>query len=111
MGGLLIRLGTSLVDIILSGDNSRTVPHEVGHTGGWDHTTDMDNIMSQSLSENQNSGKFISVPQFKAFERNYNSGFLNKKTAIYKIPQLGLLRFSKYNIPALYIKWSKRLNK
>ena len=111
IGGLLIRLGTSLVDKILSGDNSRTVPHEVGHTGGWDHTTDMDNIMSQSLSGNQNSGKFISVPQFKTLERNYNNGLLNKKTAIYKIPQLRLSRHSKYFFPALYIKWSKRLTK
>jgi len=111
MGGLQIRLGTSLVEKILSGENSRTVPHEVGHTGGWDHTTNMDNIMSQSLSGNQNSGKSISVPQFKTLERNYNNGILNTKTAIYKIPQLVLLRYSKYNIPGLYIKWSKRLNK
>ena len=79
--------------------------------GGWDHTTNMDNIMSQSLSGNQNSGKSISVPQFKTLERNYNNGILNTKTAIYKIPQLDLLRYSKYNIPGLYIKWSKRLNK
>ena len=47
----------------------------------------------------------------QTLERNYNNGLLNKKTAIYKIPQLRLSRHSKYFFPALYIKWSKRLTK
>ena len=105
LNGLQIRLGTHLVNKVMQGENSRTIPHELGHTGGLSHTPNRTNLMSQSLDGNQNYGKNISVSQFNTIVNNYNNGILNQ-SAFHHTLGIGL----KYNIIP-YISTKRTLNK
>ena len=75
---------------MLSGDNTRTVAHELGHSGGLGHTNNAEykdtNLMTQikCLSRNVNKNKAINLrtDQINELRNNYKSGELNKYTSI-----------------------------
>lgn len=73
-------------------------------------------MVSAQNEKNDNGLQYTIDKQIPSYVGITDRSVLSPKRIIlkarhYKIPQLGLLRISKYNIPALYIKWSKRLNK
>ena len=90
--GLLIRLGTKLVEQTLSGENTRTIAHEVGHSGGLHDTNlgyntlpinDMNsNLMTQikglESGTNKNEATILQTNQIRNIVKNYKSGKLNR---------------------------------
>jgi hypothetical protein len=51
-GGLRIKLNKLIVADIISGKNTRTIPHEIGHLLGWNHPHA--NATYQSINQNAN---------------------------------------------------------
>ena len=41
--GLLVRIGTNVINQTLDGNNNRTIAHELGHTGGLEHPNELRN--------------------------------------------------------------------
>lgn len=104
--GLRIKLNKLYINDIISGKNSRTIPHEVGHLLGWDHphanaqfesintaahtleqqlteTERQCNLMSQSWYAQKagiplQNAMHISEKQIEVLVQNYKSGSLNK---------------------------------
>lgn len=104
--GLRVKLNKLYVNDIISGKNSRTVPHEVGHLLGWDHphanakfesinttahlleqhlteTERQCNLMSQSWYAQKagialEDATQISENQMQVLLENYRSNSLNK---------------------------------
>jgi hypothetical protein len=104
--GLRIKLNKLYINDIISGKNSRTIPHEVGHLLGWDHphanaqfesintaahtseqqlteTERQCNLMSQSWYAQKagiplQNAMHISEKQIEVLLQNYKSGSLNK---------------------------------
>ena len=37
INGLNVRIGVKMAEQTISGENTRTIAHELGHTGGWEH--------------------------------------------------------------------------
>ena len=56
--GLNVRIGSNYVQKIIDNSNSRSVPHEVGHTGGLDHPHG-----ATFNSNNPSSNGFVDVPE------------------------------------------------
>ena len=108
--GLGIELSTQLIDQTLTGHNTRTIAHEVGHSMGL-HDINLSrnalpieydgiNLMTQirALDKNidKNSAIFLELPQILNIVENYNSGRLNRMSNIqlkYKLPLLNKLLF------------------
>lgn len=80
LNGLSIRLGTNLVGAITDGENTRSFPHELGHTGGLrdlpENMNDVDNLMMQAYYVNRLKGDFnksiqLNHGQIKLIRDNY----------------------------------------
>lgn len=85
--GLKIRIRRDLVSKITTGHNTRTVSHEVGHTGGLEDNDSnikdkKSNLMTQINSlpdkNSKNQAVEIEIWQLNAIINNYNLGKLNK---------------------------------
>lgn len=85
--GLKIRIKRDMVSKITTGHNTRTVSHEVGHTGGLkDNDSNIkdkkSNLMTQINSlpdkNSKNQAVKIEIWQLNAIINNYNLGKLNK---------------------------------
>jgi RHS repeat-associated protein len=113
--GLNVNIGADYVGDITSGKNTRTIPHELGHTAGWDDANliknptsvdpqggDLkDNLMTQTRAAqrlNNNTpnigtiARTILPGQLSQLQQNYKSGNINLHSPIYT-PQ------SKYLLP------------
>lgn len=108
VGGLQVRIGKTLVDKILSNENSRTIPHELGHTAGLYHSKNENNLMSQTKNGNNSTRKELSVTQFYKIIDNYNYGLINKNTAIGKKYHIGIKQILNV-FPVIYISTSNYL--
>ncbi len=100
--GLSVRLGTKLVRDIFASINTRTVAHEVGHTGGLEHTSTLTGLMTQSAYLQQ---KGISPSSAIKLTRNqinfindlFQKGKLNNRSPLYSsFCGFGLVGFSQY---------------
>jgi hypothetical protein len=104
--GLRVKLNKQYVNDIITGKNSRTIPHEMGHLLGWDHphaNAKFESInkdahpLEQQLSESERQcnlmsqswyaqkagialqdARLITEKQIEVLIENYNSGSLNK---------------------------------
>lgn len=110
-GGMLIQIGSDHVESIVSGKNSRTIPHELGHTGmlahphadskyksinknsDWIYEQSMteserqNNLMSQGwyvqkAGKNLNESKQLTNGQIKYLYLNYLTNKLNKNVHV-----------------------------
>lgn len=96
--GLLIRLGDKLVSRTLEGENTRSIAHEVGHSGGL-HDTNKDrnnlpikdkntNLMTQIIGLDEgvdpNTARGLQVNQLNTIIKNYNKGNLNQRSPVVK---------------------------
>jgi len=122
--GLNIELGTNLVNDVLSGANTRTVSHELGHTGGL-YDANLNNSLNVNLNTNLmtqtsaiqsagisniNSANKIEVSQLNSIINSYNSGSLNKFSPISNKLQLGVMG-TRYTLPVIYPYFKKELKK
>jgi hypothetical protein len=100
--GKEIAINANYVNDILSGNNDKTIPHEVGHTGGLRHPIDDYNsylfrlIHTIGSTKNAPASNFMrqgTVPsptgptkeQINRIYRLYQNGDLNKSTGIHPI--------------------------
>ena len=105
-GGLRIKLNTLVVQDIINGINTRTIPHEIGHLFGWNHPhanaqyesinpnghelekqlTELErkcNLMSQSWYAQKaeiplNKAMNITTQQIELLKQNFKNDLLNK---------------------------------
>lgn len=96
--GLNIRLGTKLVEETLSGENTRTIAHEVGHSGGLSHTNltertlpiyDMNtNLMTKiedlNRGADKNKATMLQTNQINEIVKMYRRGKLNHGSPLRK---------------------------
>jgi hypothetical protein len=97
VNGLNIRLGTTAVNDILSGNNNRTGAHELGHTGGLDDAnrnieqssqlgvTLNTNLMSQSKYVKDHGGDAVNAKDLTRGQINYiynNRDNLNQNSPV-----------------------------
>lgn len=91
--GLGIRLGTDLVSDILAGRNSRTVAHELGHTGGLGHLNNDSrfkyNLMMQAkyVKKNDvdyNEATLLNYSQIRMIRDNYIHNRLHQSSPLQK---------------------------
>ena len=85
--GLNVRLGTKLVGDILTGNNLRTIAHEVGHTGGLEHTLSNTNLMTQTATLQRNGvppgpATGLKKTQIESIVNLYKNGSLNQRSPI-----------------------------
>lgn len=105
--GLNIRIGSDHVQDIISGVNTRSVAHELGHTAGWDHDNlsgqailpssykqltneeKKNNLMSQTgyvqrrnNTSSQNIATDITGSQMQLLYNNYQSGNINRNSPV-----------------------------
>lgn len=91
-GGLLIKMGKTIVEQTINGINKRTMAHEVGHTGGLDDNdsdikSPSNNLMTQSKylkTGTKNQATNIEVWQLNEIIRSYNGKRLNLRPRVYK---------------------------
>lgn len=84
--GLIIALGTDLINMTLIGKNNRSIAHEVGHTGGLEHPNNIKNKLhihdrrSNLMTQTKyGKGRNLEINQFNAIIHSYNNGELNNK--------------------------------
>ncbi len=108
LGGLNIRIEKTLAEQVINGDNTRTVPHELGHTGQLNHPhgaslgsdnpdksgySDVplsqrgQNLMSQSwyVSRSGNplgNARQVTKDQYKYMYNQYQNGNLNQNSPV-----------------------------
>jgi hypothetical protein len=94
--GLQVNISADIVDDVIEGKNKRTVPHELGHTGGLHHpksedapvnqnakNTANDNVMHQGIDIRKfhltpRNQAYFSMEQVQLIEKNYRNGNLNE---------------------------------
>lgn len=101
--GLNINIGTDLASDIISGKNTRTAAHELGHTGGlYDANINargvdrlLDNLMTQSVylqdrGINPNSATQLNGHQINTIFENRNN--VNQRTPVKTMPTTFFIR-------------------
>lgn len=88
--GLNIKLGSVAVSELLNGTDKRTVAHELGHTGGLQHLTGIENVnnlMMQAVEVNKQGGNYskstqLDNTQIGLIRDNYINNKLNHNSPI-----------------------------
>ena len=83
MNSLDIRVGTNTVSNMQNNDDNRTFAHELGHSGGLEHTMDAKNLMTQKIivqrgKENYLKATQLDRSQIQAIRDNYIHKKLNR---------------------------------
>ena len=83
MNSLDIRVGTNAVSNMQNNDDNRTFAHELGHSGGLEHTMDAKNLMTQKIivqrgKENYLKATQLDRSQIQAIRDNYIHKKLNR---------------------------------
>ena len=125
LNGLNIRLGSNLVNDVLSGANTRTVSHELGHTGGL-YDANLNNSLKVNLSNNLmtqtakiqslgvkdiNTAKNIEQSQLNSIVKSYDAGSLNQHSPISHSLRFGFVPGTKFTMPKVYPYFKKVLAK
>nr|WP_244972401.1 RHS repeat-associated core domain-containing protein [Prevotella denticola] len=125
LSGLHIRIGPRALSWLMSGFNTRTVPHELGHTAGFpdanisniDKVNLLTNIMSQTgylrvhkVGNYMNTG-MLSDSQIAHMINSYDEGLLNQHSPISH--HLSIINLSHGILSTTFniISWEKRLAK
>ena len=125
LSGLHIRIGPRALSWLMSGFNTRTVPHELGHTAGFpdanisniDKVNLLTNIMSQTgylrvhkVGNYMNAG-MLSDSQIAHMINSYDEGLLNQHSPISH--HLSIINLSHGILSTTFniISWEKRLAK
>ena len=59
MDSLDIKIGTKAVSNMLNNNDNRTFAHELGHSGGLDHTMDVENLMTRKFIIQKEDGDYL----------------------------------------------------
>ncbi len=125
LNGLNIRLGLKLVNDVLSGANTRTVSHELGHTGGL-YDANLNNSLKVNLLNNLitqtakiqslgikdiNTAKNIELIQLNSIIKSYDTGLLNQHSPISYKFRFGFVPGTKFTMPMIYPHFKKVLAK
>lgn len=125
LNGLNIRLGSNLVNDVLSGANTRTVSHKLGHTGGL-YDANLNNSLKVNLSNNLmtqtskiqslgvidiNTAKNIEQSQLNSIIKSYGACSLNQHSPISHSLRFGFVPGTKFTMPMVYPYFKKILAK
>ncbi|MCX6147481.1 MAG: hypothetical protein NTW25_09580, partial [Candidatus Kapabacteria bacterium] len=107
--GLRVYLNVKYIDEMMNNSNTKTIPHEIGHTGGLYHSEDMmynswgwTNINTQYIKKGEQDnnlmftssycnlfklklGNYVNSNQIQTIYRNYLNGDINKNRNFYQI--------------------------
>ena len=78
-----IKIGTKAVPNMLNNNDNRTFAHELGHSGGLDHTMDVENLMTQKFIIQKEDGDYLKATllnrsQIQTIRDNYIHNKLNR---------------------------------
>ena len=78
-----IKIGTKAVSNMLNNNDNRTFAHELGHSGGLDHTMDLENLMTQKFIIQKEDGDYLKATllnrsQIQTIRDNYIHNKLNR---------------------------------
>ncbi len=78
-----IKVGMNAVSNMLNNDDNRTFAHELGHSGGLDHTMNVENLMTQKRIIQRLEGNYLKAiqlnhSQIRTIQDNYIHNRLNR---------------------------------
>ena len=81
MNSLDIRVGTNAVSNMQNNDDNRTFAHELGHSGGLKHTTNVENLMTQKrIIQEEKDGNYLKAIQLDQSQiRTIRDNYIHKK--------------------------------